>query len=122
MTGALFDTNILIDNIKAYPQAGDELALYSSPFISRVVWIELLSEARAHDRSILETYLETFRVPEITFEVSAKTVQLRQQYRRLKLPDAMIYATAQVNDLLFVTRNTRDFGAGMPGVRIPYAL
>jgi hypothetical protein len=36
------------------------------------------------------------------------------------LPNAYILATAQVNGAILVTRNTADFPATMPGVRVPY--
>ena len=41
---------------------------------------------------------------------------------RLKLPDAIILATAQVANLLLVTRNTRDFSAADPQICIPYKI
>jgi predicted nucleic acid-binding protein len=40
----------------------------------------------------------------------------------MKLLDAMILAAAQVNGAILVTRNTRDFPANMPGIRVPYTL
>ena len=41
---------------------------------------------------------------------------------KMKLLDAMILATAQVNGAILVTRNTTDFPAQMPGIRVPYVL
>ncbi|MGD9896259.1 MAG: hypothetical protein AB7T14_04150 [Candidatus Methylacidiphilaceae bacterium] len=38
-----------------------------------------------------------------------------------KLPDAVVWASAQDRALLFVTRDRKDFPAGDPGVRFPYA-
>jgi hypothetical protein len=34
----------------------------------------------------------------------------------------VIWATAQVHQCLLVTRNTRDFDANDPGVRVPYVI
>jgi hypothetical protein len=34
----------------------------------------------------------------------------------------VIWATAQVRAMLLVTRNTKDFPKGDPGVRAPYKL
>lgn len=36
--------------------------------------------------------------------------------------DALIYATARVHDAVLVTRNTRDFPPGTPGIHVPYTL
>jgi predicted nucleic acid-binding protein len=40
--------------------------------------------------------------------VIAKTIELRKKYR-IKLPDAIIAATAIVHELTLITRNTPDF-------------
>jgi len=40
----------------------------------------------------------------------------------MRLPDAIIWASAQSQDALLVTRNARDFPANAPDVRIPYQL
>jgi len=41
---------------------------------------------------------------------------------RVKLPDAIIQATAEESGRILITRNTRDFPEGTPGVLIPYTL
>jgi len=48
-------------------------------------------------------------------------VMIRQQ-RRIRLPDAIVWASAQQHSLLLVSRNTKDFPASEPGVRVPYKL
>lgn len=53
--------------------------------------------------------------------VAERAVQLRRAYR-LRLPDAIIWATAQVHEAVLVTRNTKDFHADWEGIRIPYHL
>jgi hypothetical protein len=40
----------------------------------------------------------------------------------MKLLDAFILATAQVNGAILITRNTKDFPVNMPGIRVPYTL
>lgn len=41
---------------------------------------------------------------------------------RIKLPDAIIRATAEVHSLLLVTRDAKDFPEDALKVRIPYRL
>jgi hypothetical protein len=41
---------------------------------------------------------------------------------QIKLPDAIILATAEVAKRQFVTRSVKDFPAGMRGVRVPYRI
>ncbi len=50
-----------------------------------------------------------------------QAVIIRKQ-RKIRLPDAIIKATAQVHNALLVTRNTRDFPENSEGVKIPYKL
>lgn len=38
---------------------------------------------------------------------------------RIKLPAAIIWASAQVHSKLFITRNTKDFPLEEPGIRVP---
>jgi hypothetical protein len=57
----------------------------------------------------------------LTQAVAEQAFILRRD-RKLKLPDAIILATAQVAGLLFVTRNTRDFSSSNPQIRIPYQI
>jgi predicted nucleic acid-binding protein len=45
-----------------------------------------------------------------------------ERTKRINLPDALIWATAQVNDRLLISRNTKDFSADEPGIRAPYQL
>lgn len=62
-----------------------------------------------------------FIILPITQEIADKAVAIRK-HQRIKLPDAIIQATAQAHDALLVTRNTRDFPENTEGVRIPYQI
>ena len=66
-------------------------------------------------------FLEGFRMVPMDGVIAQETVLLRRSHR-IKLPDAIIWATARRTDRLPVTRNTRDFPADDPGVREPYRL
>jgi len=65
--------------------------------------------------------LEAFTLMPIDGAVAEEAVRLRRE-RRLKLPDAIIFATARVHRLELATRNTRDFPSGERGVVVPYEL
>jgi hypothetical protein len=52
------------------------------------------------------TFANIFYLDDI---VADKAIYLRKTYKKLKLGDALISATALVNDLIIVTRNTKDF-------------
>lgn len=121
MVNALLDTNILIDYLNAIPQARDELRRYDAASISIITWIEVLVGAPAHVEQETRAFLAGFRVVPLDDEVAERALAIRQT-RGIKLPDAIIWASAEVGSLLLVTRNTKDFGASEPGIRVPYSL
>ena len=72
-------------------------------------------------RGIIEHMLTPFAVVELDANIASAAAEIRH-HMRIKLLDAFILATAQVNGAVLITRNTKDFPAGTPGVRIPYQL
>jgi predicted nucleic acid-binding protein len=56
---------------------------------------------------------------ELDENIAREAIDLRRRLH-LKLPDAIIFASARVREIIFVTRNHRDFPAHEPGIRIPY--
>ena len=117
---ALFDTNILIDYLKGHPAADLEIARYSRRLISAVTWMELLVGATgAEEEEVIEMFLHDFTVVPVDRAVARAAVEVRRR-DRVRLPDAIIRASAEVESALLVTRNTKDFPSDQPGVRMPY--
>ncbi len=119
MVKALFDTNILIDFLNRVPQAHDELHRYESRAISIVTWMEVMVGADQMLEAQTRQVLGNFDVIPLDNEIAERAVQLRRQHR-VKWPDAVIWASANIRSLLLITRNTKDFTPDTPGVRIPY--
>lgn len=118
MVNALFDTNVLIDHLVGIKAATTELRRYDSRAISVVTWMEVMVGATADEEPPLRTWLNTFRLVEIDNAIATRAVRIRKD-NRIKLPDAIVWASAQAHSLLLVTRNAKDFPASDPGVRIP---
>lgn len=122
MTAFSFDSNILIDALNGIEAARVEIKRAQRPFISRVSWIEILSKAEVETLPVLERFLEGFGLDELDVAIAKRAAQLRRERQRLKLADAVILASAQERGRILVTRNTKDFPANMPGIRVPYTL
>jgi predicted nucleic acid-binding protein len=119
MVKALFDTNILIDYLNAVPEARDELNRYTAKAISIITWMEVLVGAPAVVEQATRGFLDQFEIVSLDDRVAERTVLLRKTHR-IKIPDAVIWASAQVGGMILVTRNTRDFSESDPGIRVPY--
>jgi predicted nucleic acid-binding protein len=120
VTDIFFDTNIIIDALARRPEALTELRRAQRPWISRVTWIEVLAGVPAPARDETEKYLSHYSIRELSPEIARRAADLRFHKRSLKLPDAVIFASAQEHGAILVTRNVRDFPANMPGIRVPY--
>ncbi|MDD2741895.1 MAG: type II toxin-antitoxin system VapC family toxin [Rhodocyclaceae bacterium] len=121
MVSALFDTNILIDYLNGVDQAKIEMERYSDKAISLITWMEVMIGATSETETITRNFLNGFENLPIDEEVSDLAVVLRKKHR-IKLPDAIVWATAQVDKRILVTRNTKDFAHDEPGIRIPYQI
>ena len=126
MTGFAFDANIVIDALAGYRPARTEIEravdLSQRPWISRMAWIEVLSKGSENMVQDALEFLSRFGLDEIDEEISRRAAALRRERSRLKSPDAIILATAQIRGRVLITRNTKDFPAQMPGIRVPYIL
>lgn len=117
---ALFDTNILIDYLNGVDAAQAELARHRHRLISVITWMEVLAGAKDdEEEDVIDMFLRDFTVVDLTRGIAREAVEIRRA-DRLRLPDAVIRATARVESALLVTRNTRDFSKDDPGVRVPY--
>ena len=126
MSGYSLDANILIDALLSYQPARRELTRIAESgarmWISRMAWIEVLSKG---DEVVVRDallFLDRFGLDEIDDEIALRAAALRRERPRLKSPDAIILAAAQIRGRVLVTRNTKDFPANMPGIRVPYTL
>jgi predicted nucleic acid-binding protein len=126
VSGFAFDANIVIDALAGYSPARSEIERASGygsrPWISRMAWIEVLSKGDEAMVREAMAFLSRFGLDEIDDEISRRAAALRRERFRLKSPDAIILATAQIRGRVLITRNTKDFPAQMPGIRVPYTF
>ncbi len=121
MVKALFDTNVLIDYLNGIDAANQELSRYASKAISIITWMEVLAGTAPEEEAAVRAWLLSFKVLPLNAAVAERAVAIRKA-QRIRLPDAVIWATVQVHSLLLVSRNTKDFPEAEPGVRVPYVL
>lgn len=123
MTG-FFDTNILIDFLNGVPEAQVATSPYGRRCISRITWMEVLAGVKdTPGEDIARNFLAQFDVVEMTEEVAEAALTLRRHHvPRLKLPDAIILASARMLGCRLITRNIRDFPQDSADVHVPYRV
>lgn len=111
----LWDTNTVIYYLQQQftPQAElyiDDLISEVRPIISTITEIELLcwKSASESDLKLLHEFIRHAVVIELEQQIKIKTADIRKMHN-LKLPDAIIAATASVYGLTIITRNVADF-------------
>lgn len=123
MTG-FFDTNILIDFLNGIEEAGKTFEPFERLCISRITWMEVMVGARetAQERKV-RRFLSQFDIVELDEAISEAAVSLRRHHRpKLKLPDAIVLASARETGCRLTTRNTQDFPRQNADIHIPYRL
>ncbi len=116
---AAFDSNIIIDHLRNEPRATELILQYSNRIISAMTWMEVMVYVidTEQEQDVRQT-LARFRKIDITSAIEERAVRARKN-QRLKLPDAIIYVTAQEHDAILFTRDAKDFPPD-PRVVVPY--
>jgi predicted nucleic acid-binding protein len=111
----LWDTNVVVYYLQQqFPPNPerfiDELLRVEPPVISAITEIELLSwkTATQRDLEVLQNFINDVTVIELDQSIKLQTGIIRKAHR-IKLPDAIIAATALVYQLSILTRNVDDF-------------
>jgi len=106
----LIDTNVVIDfSHGIFSEKSKNFVakiLNKEPIISAITQIELLGFSVVPPQ--IESFVRYTSIMGINNSIIEKTIAMRKRYR-IKLPDAIIAATALVNNLTLLTRNVADF-------------
>ena len=124
---AVVETNVLIDFLQGVPAAADELERYDAVEVSVISLAELLvgaadeaASASAHavaERAV-DTLIGACEVVPVDEAIAREAAFLRHA-ARVRLPYALIWATARTRGSLLVTRD-EGLPADAPEVRHPY--
>ena len=118
----LLDSNIIIYATHAEHTGLRRFIADNDVAVSAVSYVETLGYHRLSDadRATLVAFFTSAVMLPITPVILDRAVQLRQT-RKKSLGDALVAATALVNDRTLVTRNVKDF-AWIEGLRLQNPL
>jgi len=111
----LWDTNIAIYYLQQqFPLEAENFVdtsiINGEIFISVVTEIELLcwKTLNEKDLNVIQNFIKDIQVIELDPDIKYKTAEIRRN-NKIKLPDAIIAATALTFNCTLVTRNSKDF-------------
>jgi len=117
---AVLDSDILIDFLQGDSRAAEEIARYDDLRYSVITWMELMCGADTPaEEAAAKGLLSSMRMVDLSEQIAQTAVEARKKHR-LKIPDAVIWATADSEGCILVTRNAKDFDKNHPMIRIPY--
>jgi hypothetical protein len=117
---AVIDSNILIDYLSGSIEAKTEIERYDRPHISIISWMEVLVGARSEvEETKIRGFFSRFEILDVSRQVAEEAIALRREHA-VKLPDAIIWATARAIGAMLVTRDRKGFPRSAPDVRCPY--
>ena len=117
----LLDSNVLIDVLQGRRAALAWLETQERAAISVISWIEVLVGCEPAQLEPVRSWLDGFARFELDQPVAEMAVFCRHQLG-LKVPDAIILATARRHGLILATRNSRDFPMTLGDVMHPYGI
>jgi predicted nucleic acid-binding protein len=110
----IIDSNVIIDYIANRfdeNSCGFLENIFNNNFqISVIVKIEVLGFNDLTPKlQFIEEFINTATIIYLDTIVTQKTIELRRLYKKLKLGDAIIAATALAYDFTLISRNLKDF-------------
>ena len=121
----MIDSNVVIDFFNGkLPEKARQFISGVIPEISIITNIELFASKNIPETELrlLQNFVSICTVHAINAKLIDVTIGIRQN-SRVKLPDALIAATAITNNLVLLSRNTADFGKIIDLISIdPYTL
>jgi predicted nucleic acid-binding protein len=123
----LVDSNVIIDYVsnRIPEKSAKQLDIYfnSNFSVSIISKIEVLGfNTLDYEMEQLESFIQLSSIVYIDEAVADKTIEIRRM-KRIKLPDAIIAATALVQNCILLSHNTTDFNK-IEGLQVldPYSF
>ncbi|MCV2357497.1 PIN domain-containing protein [Paucibacter sp. TC2R-5] len=118
---ALIDTALLIDYLRGEPRAAAALDICKHRSISVVTWLEVMSCCPPDLQEATRGFLRSFERLSISEAIADEALKLAQEHAGLGQERALTWATASINQLMFVTTEAIAGMQSGRNVTVPYA-
>jgi predicted nucleic acid-binding protein len=124
-TKIVFDTNMAVNLLQTERSVPEILLGFEGMklFVSVMTRLELLSKPNmsSAEEAKRQAFLDSVNVVPLNMAVQQETIRLRRT-RRLKLPDAVIAATAVKLDAVLLSEDEHFAGLSWPGLVVQNAI
>ena len=117
----LLDSNIIIDFFANKKPAVEEISKYDNICVSIISYIEVMIGLSREERVLAQKFFNNTEICWLDQSIANETIHLRDKHR-IKLPDALILATAVAKNLRLLTRDEASIFKNHPNVRYPYKI
>jgi predicted nucleic acid-binding protein len=117
---ALIDTGLLLDYLKGEKRAAKAMEACTHRAISVVTWLELMASCPEGLGEPTRGFLRSFERLSVSESIADEALRLMTARRGLVLPHALTWASANVNQLIFVTTDARWVTKADSNVVMPY--
>ena len=124
MSSALIDTSLLLDYLTGDQRAQHALEQWDHRSISVVTWLELLAVCPPEALEATRGFLRTFERLSVSESIADEALRLMHDRPGLPLDRALSWASANVNQIVYVTVDPAhvaqvDANVAMPYRRVP---
>lgn len=124
MSQYLFDTDVIIDYLRGDKRAIHFLKTFSDEFHTSAITIAELHAGvkEGEETENLNYFLSLFTIHPVTNKIAEKGGSLRRRWHKshgMGLADALIAATAEVNNMKLISLNEKHFGM-LDNLEVPY--
>ncbi len=117
---ALIDTGLLRDYLRGEKRAAKAMEACTHRSISVVTWLELMAACPDGLDEPTRGFLRSFERLSVSESIADEALRLMTARQGLTLPHALTWASANVNQLVFVTTNARWVTKTDSNVLVPY--
>jgi predicted nucleic acid-binding protein len=107
---AILDSNVIIDAVRKMIDIKKSIFQYQFVYISLITYIEVLGYnfQNENDKLMTMQILRLFEIVNPDIDIADLTIGYRKM-KKIKVPDAIILATARKLNAMLLTSNTVDF-------------
>jgi hypothetical protein len=117
---ALIDTGLLLDYLNGEKRAAKAMEACTHRSISVVTWLELMAACPDGLSEPTRGFLRSFERLSVSESIADEALRLMTARRGLQLAHALTWASANVNQLVYLTTDARWIATADSNVVVPY--